>query len=112
KKNGCSIYNRRSHMTTWTGWTLVGAAALLTACGGGDTVETDTSGARGSLMANPPPRVTAFTAEQFQARLSESASGKNLLAVAGAPKCGVSVHYIRYGTVGGAGEATDASGAL
>ena len=99
-------------MKTWTGWTLVGAAALLTACGGGDTVETDTSGARGSLMANPPLRVTALSAVQFQERLSESASGKSLLAVAGAPKCGVSVHYIRYGTVGGAGEATDASGAL
>ena len=29
-------------MKTWTGWAMVGAAALLTACGGGDTVETDT----------------------------------------------------------------------
>ena len=91
---------------------MVGAAALLTACGGGDTVETDTSGARGSLMANPPLRVTALSAAEFKDRLGATASGQSLLALAGAPKCGVSVHYIEYGTVGGASEKTNASGAL
>ena len=32
--------------------------------------------------------------------------------MAGIPTCGVDVQYIQYGTVGGAGEATDASGVL
>ncbi|NMM82510.1 alpha/beta hydrolase [Acidovorax sp. SRB_14] len=103
-------------MTKWTLWTLTSAAALLTACGGGSdpggSTSTDLSGARGSLMFNPPLRVTALSAGEFKDRLAASPSGQSLLAVAGAPKCGVNVHYIEYGTVGGASEATNASGAL
>lgn len=93
------------------------AVALLAACGGGgsdsggsETV--DNSGARGSLIYNPPLRVTALTAQQFADRLNGSASGKQLLQIAGTPKCGVNFHYIQYGTVGGVNEATKASGAL
>jgi len=93
------------------------AVVLLAACGGGgsdsggsETV--DNSGARGSLIYNPPLRVTALTAQQFTDRLNGSTSGAQLLQLAGTPKCGVNFHYIQYGTVGGVNEATKASGAL
>ena len=94
----------------------VAAASLLVACGGGDSATNlgtvDSSPVRGALIQNPPPRTAFFTAGDFTAKLNASASGRNLLAIAGTPKCGVDVQYIKYGTVGGAGESTDASGAL
>ena len=96
---------------------ITSAAVLLAACGGGGSDSggaeaVDNSGARGSLAFNPPLRVTALTAAEFSARLNETTAGKQLLQVAGAPKCGVNFHYMQYGTVGGANEATNASGAL
>lgn len=99
------------------GLALASAAVLLAACGGGGSdlggsTETDLSGARGSLVYNPPLRVTALSAAEFKDRLAANPSGQSLLALAGAPKCGVNIHYIEYGTVGGAGETTNASGAL
>ena len=92
----------------------VAATALLAACGGGSEggTKTDTSGDRGSLMTNPPLRVTTLSSTDFLASLNASASGKSLLQVAGAPKCGVDFNYLQYGTVGAAGEKTNASGAL
>ncbi|MFM0140209.1 alpha/beta hydrolase [Caballeronia grimmiae] len=44
--------------------------------------------------------------------LTSSATGRQLLQLAGAPRCGVGVVYYRYRTVGGAGEPTSSSGAL
>ncbi len=94
------------------------AASMLAACGGGDsannlgTVDSSASPARGSLIQNPPPRITSLTAADLTASLRASSTGQGLLAVAGTPSCGVDVQYIKYGTVGGAGEATDASGVL
>lgn len=94
---------------------IVAAASLLAACGG-DSADNpgvvDSAPARGALLQNPPPRTAFFSAGDLAARLNASASGRSLLAVAGTPKCGVDVQYIRYGTVGGANESTDASGAL
>ncbi|CAN5496253.1 hypothetical protein BH10PSE16_BH10PSE16_16370 [soil metagenome] len=94
----------------------IATASLLAACGGGDSASNlgvvDNSPARGTLIQNPPPRTAFFSAGDFTAKLKASASGRNLLAIAGTPKCGVDVQYIKYGTVGGAGESTDASGAL
>jgi hypothetical protein len=96
--------------------TTIAAASLLAACGGGDSASNlgvvDNSPVRGALIQNPPPRTAFFTADDFAAKLNASATGRNLLAVTGKPKCGVDVQYIKYGTVGGAGESTDASGAL
>lgn len=96
--------------------TTIAAASLLAACGGGDSASNlgtvDNAPARGALIQNPPPRLSFFTADDFTAKLNASATGRNLLAIAGKPKCGVDVQYIKYGTVGGAGEATNASGAL
>ena len=78
------------------GLALSSVAILLAACGGGSDTggssTVDNSGARGSIVHNPPLRVVDLTATQFTARLNESASGKNLLQVAGAPKCGVNFH--------------------
>ena len=94
---------------------MVAAASLLAACGGdsADNLGTVvTAPARGALIQNPPPRTAFFSALDLAAKLNASASGRNLLAVAGTPKCGVDVQYIQYGTVGGANESTDASGAL
>ncbi len=97
-------------MKTVYWWSTVAAASLLAACGGSD--HDGTSPARGDLLQNPPPRTAFFSAGDFTAKLNASASGRNVLAVAGAPKCGVEVQYIKYVTVGGADESTDASGAL
>ncbi len=104
-------------MRHFIGLAPIVAALLLAGCGGGgsDTggsTTTDNSGSRGSLQYNPPLRVTGLSASDFQTQLSASATGKGLLAVAGTPKCGVNFHYIQYGTVGGAGEATNGTGAL
>lgn len=111
---GRSSHHSRSHWIP-SGLTALGAAALLVACGGGDSdvaVQTDTSGARGSLVYNPPQRVVSLGATQFTERLSETSSGQSLLSVAGTPRCGVDIHYMEYGTVGGMGEATNATGAI
>lgn len=77
----------------------VAAASLLVACGGGDSATNlgtvDSSPVRGALIQNPPPRTAFFTAGDFTAKLNASASGRNLLAIAGTPKCGVDVQYIK-----------------
>ncbi len=90
-----------------------GAALLVAACGGGDGGPLGTQNAnpkRGVLMQSPPPRITSMTAADFTAILT--AKSPSLLQLAGTPVCGVDVQYLQYGTVGGAGEATSASGAL
>ena len=95
--------------------TTVTAASLLAACGGDSASNlgtVDNSQIRGTLIQNPPPRTAFFSASDFAEKLNASASGRDLLAIAGAPKCGVNVQYINYATVGGVGEATNATGAL
>ncbi len=94
-------------------WAALGATLLVAACGGGDggpLGTQDAKPARGALMQSPPPRTTSMTAADFTALLT--AKSASLLQLAGAPVCGVDVQYIKYGTVGGAGEQTDASGVL
>ncbi|SFC61845.1 Alpha/beta hydrolase family protein [Polaromonas sp. OV174] len=88
--------------------TTLATACLLAACSGGYFAPA----ARGSLIQNPPLLTTSLTADSLAASLNSSATGKGLLAMAGKPKCGINVQHIQYATVGGAGEATDASGAL
>jgi len=107
---------------------LVGLGCLLAACGGGTTPGGSPSGvappaplpalARGSLvgqaasvgvnvagvgLATVPAQVLAGYLEYGQA---------GTLAIAGQPQCAVSVYRVRYNTVGGAGEATDATAAV
>jgi acetyl esterase/lipase len=70
------------------------------------------STAHGTLAVNPPFRIASLNAQAFQTELSDSASGVQLLAVAGAPACGVDFYYLKFWTLGGAGEVTQSSGAL
>ncbi len=94
---------------------LVALAALLTACGGGggtDSGTVNTSLARGSLIQSPPPRLAPISAAQLQATLAASTSGQGVLQIAGNPVCGVDLYYMNYGTVGGANEPTNATGAI
>ena len=102
-------------------WAAVGASLLVAACGGGGSSgPTGTQNAtpgRGELMQSPPPRITSLTAADYNASLSASLTGKGLLTLStGSPTgtlpCGVDVQYLKYGTVGGKGEATSASAAL
>jgi len=94
----------------------LGASLLVAACGGGgggDTFGTQIANpARGQLMQSPPATIYSLTAASFTGSLNAKASGQSLLQLTGAPACGVDIQYIKYGTVGGAGEQTDASGAL
>jgi hypothetical protein len=90
-------------------------ALLLAACGGGESGGTtvDNSGARGSLVQNPPLRIVSLSAQQLAGTLGASPSGAQLLLVTGTPVCGVDVHYLEYGTVGAQpSEVTNATGAL
>jgi acetyl esterase/lipase len=91
----------------------VGATLVVAACGGGSsTVATNTNGAEGALLFNPPFRVASVSAATFAADLGATPTGVALLTVAGAPVCGIDFYRIQYYTVGGAGESTTASGAL
>lgn len=63
-------------------------------------------------MQSPPPRIIAVSAAEFKGSLMANGSGQALLQLANDPVCGVDVNYIKYGTVGGKGEATNASAAL
>lgn len=94
----------------------VAAAALaLAACGSDSptgTVSTATD--RGTLVDDPPLRIASLNAADFASQLNASSSGQQLLALAGAPACGVDFYYIKYWTVGaGSSPApTEVSGAL
>ena len=90
------------------------AASLLAACGGKSTPTATiaASTARGTLVASPPLRIASLNAAGFQAQLSASTSGKQLLQLTGNPNCGVDFYYIKFWTVGGANEPTESSGAL
>jgi alpha-beta hydrolase superfamily lysophospholipase len=97
------------------------AAVAVAGCGGGGSGPTvDTSMARGSLMANPPNRVpipqadgtyaTSLQPAAFASQLEAAQPG--ITQVTGTPKCAVSVYYMKYATVGGTGESTDATGSI
>jgi hypothetical protein len=92
--------------------TLVVAA--LCACGGSSsqTGTTSTSTAHGTLALDPPFRIASVDAATLSAQLGASASGAQLLELTGTPKCGVDFYYIKFWTLGGAGETTESSGAL
>jgi acetyl esterase/lipase len=88
-------------------------AALLCACGSSSqTSAVAPSTAHGTLAVNPPFRIASLNAATFQAELGATGTGAQLLQIAGTPACGVDFYYVKFWTVGGAGEATESSGAL
>src|SRR5271169_4700854 len=93
---------------------LVLAAALLAACGGSSspTATVSPSTTPGTLSVNPPLRIASLDAATFHALLGSTAAGLQLLQLAGVPVCGVDFYYLKFMTVGGAGEMTQSSGAL
>lgn len=90
-------------------------ALLLTACGGGGSGSADgpiiTDPQRGALLQSPPALASTVTAPALLLELDSLLDGQ-VLALLGTPSCDVAVYHIRYATVGGANEATTASGAL
>jgi len=97
--------------------TALGLATLLagslTACNDGNSPPAaNTSTTPGTLIQSPPLRVASLNKADFAAQLSASSSGQQLLAIAGAPTCGVDFHYFQYQTVDAKGLPTSASGAL
>ncbi len=88
-------------------------AALLCACGSSSqTSAVSPSTAHGTLAVNPPFRIASLNAATFQAELGATSTGAQLLQIAGTPACGVDFYYVKFWTVGGAGETTESSGAL
>jgi acetyl esterase/lipase len=99
------------------------AGAVLAACGGSSSDSgpvIDNSLARGSLVANPPNMVPIPQADGTAVKSLEPAVFAAMLEAAkpgttqvtGTPKCAITNYYMKYGTVGGKGEATDATGAI
>ncbi len=99
------------------------AGAVLAACGGSSSDPgpvIDNSLTRGSLVANPPNQVpipqadgsTLKTLDPVTFAKSLEASRPGTTLVTGTPKCTISIYHMQYGTVGGKGEATDATGAI
>jgi len=92
---------------------FVFTALLLSACGGGNagTAVVATDPVRGQLLQKPAELVSVVTAPALLLALNALAN-QQLLAIGGQSVCDVAVHRIRYATVGGASEATTASGAM
>jgi len=90
------------------------AGTLLAACtnGSSQTGQINNSTTPGSLAVDPPLRIASLNAATFATELAASTQGAELLAVAGTPACGVDFYYLKFWTVGGAGETTESSGAL
>jgi hypothetical protein len=90
----------------------LGAAALC-ACGSSSPTSTvAASTSHGTLAVDPPFRIASLDAATFQAELTATVSGAELLQIAGNPLCGVDFYYVKFWTLGGAGETTESSGAL
>src|SRR5208283_162747 len=94
------------------------AAVLLAACGSSNsqssqTATISTSTAPGTLAVSPPLRIASLNAATFQSQIAATGTaGAQLLQLTGNPTCGVDFYYLKFWTVGGAGETTESSGAL
>lgn len=74
----------------------------------------------GTLSQNPPVMLSSTTSADLLAQVATATQSQTfgnavlaqVLALIGTPPCNVSVYHIEYNTLGGAGEATTASGAL
>ena len=96
-------------------------ALSLTGCGGSNDNEQapanptppppvqPTGPQRGDLLETPPPLVKTYTASDLLALVGQGDVGKALADVILTPKCDVSVHQLKYQTVGTTGEAASAT---
>jgi len=99
---------------------LIVSLLLVSACnwGGGKDDASDSNPPpaaapqRGELLTKPAPLVKSYSPADLLTLLGGSDLGKELLALAYTPKCGVDVYQLTYETVGGKGESAKASGAL
>jgi len=89
------------------------ALVALAACGGGSNgvPATTSSPGHGALLENPPQLMAIVTAPSLLLELA-NLPDQALVALAGTALCDVAVYHLRYTTLGGAREATTASGAL
>jgi acetyl esterase/lipase len=88
-------------------------ALLLSACGGGDKgVSPPPAPApeRGSMVAAASVAVEKMEPAVFAALLDVGQPGTT--RITGNPQCAITTHTVRYNTVGGAGEPTEASAAI
>ncbi|HXQ31486.1 MAG TPA: prolyl oligopeptidase family serine peptidase [Steroidobacteraceae bacterium] len=93
-------------------------ALALTACGGGNsgsatggTSAVAVSPPRGTLVQNPPVLLSTITTPDVLVELS-TLTNTEVLTLGGTLLCDVAVYHLEYTTVGGANEATTASGAM
>jgi Prolyl oligopeptidase family len=90
-------------------------ALLLAACGGGSgglaQPRADAAPARGTLLQSAPELFSTVMAPTLLVQLNLAAN-QQLLSLSGPPACDILIYHIEYETVGGANEATTASGAL
>src|SRR5471030_440427 len=94
--------------------TLALTLLALASCGGGGSGGSSSpppGPVHGTLLQNPPHFVALVSAPDLLLNL-DATSLQALAALAVAPVCDVAVFHLEYTTLGGAGEATTASGAL
>jgi alpha/beta superfamily hydrolase len=93
------------------------AASLLIGCGGGGSSSSGSTSlppTPGTLLQNPPQLLAQVSAGSLLLDLNGASNQQlqQLLSLVGVPLCDIAVYHIEYETLGGAGEATTASGAL
>ena len=94
------------------GLTIVAGSLALAACGGGGGSPTPTSGTNDTLLSSTIDTTGTLSTAQLQSLLASRYPDPQAQALVGTPVCGVQVEKFTYATVGGEGEATNASGAL
>lgn len=100
----------------------VATVLVLSGCGGGSAGDAGPGGtplgpeparSTGTLLQSPPTITVALSASALKRQLQAGPSrDQTLLSLAGDPICDVAVRQLQYTSLGGAGEATTASGAL
>ena len=102
-------------------WLPLLSAGLLASCGGGGdsgggmtTPAPPPTPMQGTLLQTPPQLMSSLSAPSLLLQLSGASTPllQQLVSMVGSPVCDIAVYHIEYETVGGAGEATTASGAL
>ncbi|MFV0681042.1 alpha/beta hydrolase family protein [Ottowia sp.] len=99
---------------SWTWATLAALTLGLAACGGdgGDDDDGITAATRGDVLSGPTVTANFASAADVQAALGASASGIQLMALGGAPNCGVRLASIEYSTIDGQGASTNGTTAV